>query len=561
MFRRICIILLSLVFGILSCKTGEQNTGSKEITLTLSKKYLNLPVSQSVESDTMTFSVEGKTQLKFVIRLASGKPDYWVFYDISSLSGKDLLISYKGNPNGMKEIYQDDNISGQDSLYNESNRPQLHFTSRRGWNNDPNGLVYLDGEYHLFYQHNPFEREWENMTWGHAVSTDLVHWQELKPALWPDDMGTMFSGSAVIDYDNTSGFGKDGIPPMVAIYTVNNAKGQRQCIAYSLDKGRTFTKYEGNPVIDSWDMWKTTDLRDPDVFWYKPAKHWVMVLYEKDGMSIYNSPDLKKWEYKSHTPGFFECPNFFELPVDGNKNTKKWVMYGASGTYMIGKFNGSTFTPESGKYYYGNGVLYAAQTYNNIPEEDGRRIQIAWGRVEHPGMPFKHEMLIPTVFSLRTTKDGVRLFSEPVKEIETLQQKELAWNGTDQAKASEFMQQFNNAACLRIKTKIKLSHSTSAGLSLYGQNIILYDLNYNQINGLFYTPEDRTSMEISADIFVDKTSVEVFIDGGAFSYALEKKAVTGNTDGYKFFGKEIEIKELKVYPMKSIWPNHTKTDI
>ena len=232
------------------------------------------------------------------------------------------------------------------------------------------------------------------MSWGHAVSKDLIHWEELSVVMVPDKLGSIFSGTAVIDYNNTSGFGKDGIPPMVAIYTVHSADNERQCIAYSLDKGRTFTKYEGNPVIDSKAKWNIKDLRDPKVFWYQPAKSWVMVLFERDGNSIYTSANLKDWNYESHTTGFWECPQFFELAVDGNKNNKKWVMYGASGTYMIGKFDGKVFTPETGKYYYGNGALYAAQTFDNIPASDGRRIQIGWGRIQQPGMPFNSMMLI-----------------------------------------------------------------------------------------------------------------------------------------------------------------------
>ena len=168
---------------------------------------------------------------------------------------------------------------------------------------------------------------------------------------------------------------------MVAIYTSHSADNERQSIAYSLDRGRTFTKYEGNPVIDSKAKWNSTALRDPKVFWYEPSKHWVMVLFERDGNSVYTSENLKEWQYQSHTSGFWECPQLFELEIDGNKNNKKWVMYGASGTYMTGKFDGKTFTPESGKYYYGNGAIYAAQTFDNIPPSDGRRIQIGWGRI------------------------------------------------------------------------------------------------------------------------------------------------------------------------------------
>lgn len=527
--------------------------GSSSMIITA--RYLNLPVSHREEQSGMSFFVDGKHELDFVIRLAPADPDYWVFYDVSKYTGSELMIRYAGNPAGLNKIYQDDVINGQDTLYRETNRPQIHFSSRRGWNNDPNGLVYYDGEYHLFYQHNPFEREWQNMCWGHAVSRDLIHWEELTLALIPDSLGTMFSGSAVIDFDNTSGFGKEDIPPMILIYTADSPDNERQCIAYSLDRGRTFTKYRGNPVIDSKERWNTKDLRDPHVFRYKPGKHWVMVLYEKDGNSIYTSKNLKDWEYQSHITGFYECPQLFELPVDGNPYNKKWVMYGASGTYMTGSFNGKVFTPESGKYYYGNGALYAAQTYNNIPDSDGRRIQIGWGRITHPGMPFKHMMLLPTELTLRTTKEGVRMFSASIKEIEVLEENEKVWDNLIAEEASGALQQYNDAVSCRIRTTIKLSHPTEAGLSLDGQPIFRYDMNFNLINGLFYSPEERTSMEICADIIIDKTSIEVFVDGGAFSYAIERKAVPGNEDGFKFFGRDIEVKYLKACSMRSIWEN------
>jgi fructan beta-fructosidase len=544
------ILLLTSVCEVSSQTNNESST--HDLSFTISSNYLNLPVSQDVNRGKMSFEIDGEPNLDFVIRLSS-HPDYWVFYDVSPYKGKVLKISYAGNPDGLSKIYQDDVITGQDSLYKEVNRPQIHFTTRRGWTNDPNGMVYFEGEYHLFYQHNPFEREWENMSWGHAVSKDLMHWEELSDVMFPDKLGAIFSGTAVIDYNNTSGFGKDGIPPMVAIYTVHSPDNERQCIAYSHDKGRTFTKYEGNPVIDSKARWNSKDLRDPKVFWYLPTKNWVMVLFERDGNSIYTSSNLKDWKYESHTTGFWECPQFFELAVDGNKKNLKWVMYGASGTYMTGMFDGKVFTPLTGKNYFGNGDLYAAQTFDNIPESDGRRIQIGWGRIQQPGMPFNGMMLMPTELTLKTTKEGIRMFNTPVKEVDKLQENEYSWEGLDASKASELLQQFNDAGSIRIKTTIKLSHSTDAGLALNGQSIFKYDMNFNLINGMFYSPEDRTSMEISADIIIDKTSVEVFVDGGAFSYAIERSIDPKNKDGFKFFGNRIEVRNLKVYPMQSIW--------
>lgn len=541
------LTLLVMAFTL----SGSMN--AEDLTLKITKKYLNLPVSHQKERAVMTLAVDGKPVRSFDIRLASAEPDYWVFCDVSSFKGKQIKISYCGDAAGMDKIYQADEIAGQDSLYKETNRPQIHYTQRRGWNNDPNGLIYYEGEYHLFYQHNPYERDWGNMHWGHAVSKDLIHWEELPIALFPDEHGTMFSGSAVIDYKNTAGFNKGNVPAMVAVYTADSPEKQVQCIAYSLDKGRTWTKYDGNPVVDSKAKWNSHDTRDPKVFWYEPTGKWVMVLNERDGHSIYNSDDLKHWTFESHITGFWECPELFELPVDGVTGNKKWVMYGASGTYMIGSFDGRTFVPESGKHYYSTGTIYAAQTFTNIPSGDGRRIQIGWGWISHPGMPFNGTMLLPTVLSLRTTKDGIRLFSEPIKELEALQIVKGQWKDLSAEKAGELLQPYNHTGSLRIRTTLSLSHATNAGLSLYGQNLLDYDMNFNKVNGVFYSPEDMTSMEISVDIILDKTSVEVFVDGGAYSYSMERRADPNNKDGFRFWGNNIQVKNLEVYELQSIW--------
>lgn len=540
------IILLALSFICVS-------VFSQERTIKITKRYLNIPVSHNEERAKMYFEIDGKSETPVVIRLAADKPDYWVFRDVSAFKGKTLKLNYEGNSAGLEKIYQADDIEGEDEMYKENNRPQFHFTTKRGWINDPNGLIYYDGEYHLFYQHNPYERDWENMHWGHAVSTDLVHWKELPDALYPDQLGTMFSGSAVIDYDNTAGYNKGKNPAMIAFYTAASPDRQMQCLAYSNDKGRTFNKYGKNPLIDSKEKWNSVDTRDPKVFWYAPSGHWVMVLNERDGHSIYTSGDLKNWKYESHVTGFWECPELFELPVDGNKNNTKWVMYGASGTYMLGDFDGKVFTPESGKYYFTTGTIYAAQTFNNIPSDDGRRIQIGWCRISHPEMPFNGMMSLPTELTLKNTKDGIRLFSRPVKEVEQLFTLENHWNALSSDEANNEMKKYYSAGLLRIETTIKLSHATSAGFNLFGQRIIDYDMNSNLINGVFYSPEDMTSMELTAYIYIDRTSVEVFIDGGKYSYSMERRPDENNKEGFHFWGNNISVKDLKIYSVKSIW--------
>jgi fructan beta-fructosidase len=278
-----------------------------------------------------------------------------------------------------------------------------------------------------------------------------------------------------------------------------------------------------------------------------------MALNERDGHSIYTSPNLKDWTYQSQITGFWECPELFELPVDGNLENTKWVMYGASGTYMIGIFDGKKFTPESGKHYYATGTAYAAQTFTDIPQNDGRRIQIAWGRVNHPGMPINGMMLLPVELTLRTTKNGIRMFSYPVNEISKLYTDEGSWQSLTASEASNHLNQAIDADGLHIRTTIKLSHSTNAGLSLHGRQIVDYDMNFNLINGVFYSPEDMTSMEITADIFIDRTSVEVFIDHGAYACSMERQPVLNNSAGFRFWGNNIEIKDLQVRRIKSIW--------
>ena len=543
-------ILKSLViaaFVLAFPLAGEAEDSKMRIT----GQYLNLPVSQSDSRCRMTISSRDMEDYSFDIRIASGEPDYWVFLDMSDYRGRTVTISYPEDRPGLGKIYQDDSIAGYDSLYREYNRPQMHYTQKRGWNNDPNGLVWHNGEYHLFYQHNPFEKEWGNMHWGHAVSRDLVHWQELPPALRPDSLGTIFSGSVVVDSCNTSGFGKDGLIPMVAIYTADSPDRQVQCLAWSLDNGRTWTKYSGNPVIDSKETWGSRDTRDPKVFRYSPGGKWIMVLNERDGHSIYSSPDLKDWTFRSHITGFWECPELFPLAVDGNPDDIRWVMYGASGTYMTGQFDGDTFVPESGKHYYTGGSLYAGQTFNNIPASDGRRIQIAWGRITHPGMPFNGTFLIPTELSLKRGKNGIRLYSVPIREIEDIQTKVYEGTGLTAGQASEVLEPYGEKDVIRISATIHLSHATSAGLSFGGQNLLDYDMNSNKVNGTFYSPEDMTSMELTFDMYIDRTVVEAFIDGGAYSYSMELRP--HRDEGYRFWGNGITVRSLEIYTIDHIW--------
>ncbi len=355
------------------------------------------------------------------------------------------------------EITDQETTVEEKELYAEDHRNQFHFSPPVNWMNDPNGMVYFDGEYHLFYQYHPESNVWGPMHWGHAISTDLVHWEHLPIALYPDDLGYIFSGSAVIDWKNTSGFSKNGNPPMVAIFTHHDPKGEKsgsnnfqsQSIAYSLDKGRTWKKYEANPVIPNSQNIK--DFRDPKVIWDKDRNQWLMVLAAGDHVKFYSSKNLKKWTYLSDFGrdlgahgGLWECPDFFPMKVE-NSAVEKWVLLqsinpgtpnGGSGTqYFIGEFDGKEFTvdPDFAKYLRrGKGVWldqgrdnYAGVTWSDIPEEDGRRLFMGWmsnwdyAQVV-PTEKWRSAMTLPRQLILVGDNIGYRLRSRTIKELEEL---------------------------------------------------------------------------------------------------------------------------------------------
>jgi fructan beta-fructosidase len=323
-------------------------------------------------------------------------------------------------------------------------RPLFHFAPAKNFMNDPNGLVFLDGEYHLFYQHNPEGDKWGHMSWGHAVSRDLLRWEHLPLAMREEDGVMIFSGSAVVDGSNTSGLcGASGRSCLVAIYTGHTGKKQTQNLAFSHDRGRTWTKYAGNPVLDL----SRSDHRDPKVFWYGPSKRWIMVtvLADERKVRLFSSPDLKRWEMLSDfgpagaTGGVWECPDLFPLPVDGDPQNVRWVLdvdinpggpAGGSGAqYFIGTFDGTRFVNENPAAEtrwvdYGKD-FYATQSYEHIPQSDGRRLWIAWMSNwayanDEPTSPWRGVQSLPREVALRQTPDGIRLVQSPVRELATL---------------------------------------------------------------------------------------------------------------------------------------------
>ena len=329
---------------------------------------------------------------------------------------------------GMQSIIGSDGGSGGMVMARqwESLRPRFHFTARSGWINDPNGLVYYRGEYHLFFQHNPYSTQDGIKAWGHAVSPDLIHWQHLGDAIMPDEMGAIWSGSAVVDRENTSGLGSSKNPAIVAFYTAaggttpaSSGKSFTQCIAFSTDRGRTWIKYPGNPVLAH----IADQNRDPRVFWYGQGRKWIMALYlTGNTYGLFASQDLIHWTRLSTVtmPGSSECPDMFELPVVGEPGAARWIFVGGDGRYLIGRFDGNQFLPEAGPLQVDYGPnFYATQTWNDAPRS--RRIQIAWmagGR--YPNMPFNQQLTLPFELTLRRTPDGLRMFREPIREFTRL---------------------------------------------------------------------------------------------------------------------------------------------
>ncbi|HJH72025.1 MAG TPA: DUF4980 domain-containing protein [Bacteroidaceae bacterium] len=368
---------------------NEQNI----VSLNVAKKFLLLPVQENAPECKIGIINNNKSEgVLMNVRLAREKVDYYVPYDISAYAGQDISIDIQGMPSSSlcwKEIKLSDTF---DTSNRETYRPVYHHTPVYGWMNDPNGMFYKDGVYHLYFQYNPYGSMWGNMTWGHSTSTDLTHWTYEGTAIVPDAWGAIFSGSCVVDKDNTAGFGKGAV---VAFYT--SAKStpwgdiQSQSMAYSLDNGKTFIKYEHNPILTSTER----DFRDPKVFWYAPGKHWVMMLAVGQEMQIYSSGNLKEWKKESSFGamqgahgGVWECPDLVEVAVEGSKE-KKWVLIcnlnpggpfgGSAAQYFVGSFDGKKFVNESPtqtKWLDWGKDNYATVTWSNAPA--GRCIALGW---------------------------------------------------------------------------------------------------------------------------------------------------------------------------------------
>ena len=520
-------------------------------TILLEKEYLNLPIKNGAAKRRMELVVDGKVVRASDVELAPDEPDWWAAMEIADFRGKEAVLkvnAMRPGSGGLDIVDQSDEIKGHESLYDEALRPQFHFSQQRGWNNDPNGMVYYDGEYHLFFQHNPYGWHWANMHWGHAVSSDMVHWKQLPTALfpWTQAVAHCFSGSGTVDESNTAGFQTGDEKVIIATFTDT---GCGETIAYSNDRGRTFTYYESNPVVEHQG-------RDPKVFWYKPGGHWVMAVYDEEGsgegrkrrIAFYNSTDLKDWERQSEIDGFYECPEIFELAIDGDASKTRWVILAADAKYVIGSFDGKKFTPEhEGKHQVHWGRYYASQTFDRTP--DGRRIQIGWGRIDMEGMPFNQMMTFPCRLTLRTTADGVRMYAQPIEEIELLHKKcESLKDKVLTPEEPAFVK--TSGRLFDIRAEFTLGDAKQVGLEI-GKRRVVYDAAEATLDGM---PLAATDGKICVQILVDRPSIEICGNDGRVMKTDSFRS-EGPIESIRLFAEEgtAKLDSLEVYELKSAW--------
>ncbi len=483
--------------------------------------------------------------------------------------------------------------------YKEAYRPQFHFSPLEKWMNDPNGLVYHKGVYHLFYQYYPEDIVWGPMHWGHAVSKDMLHWEHKPIALFPDDQGHIFSGSAVVDINNTSGLGTSLNSPLIAVFTYHNMKGEKagrtdfqtQGIAYSLDNGDTWTKYENNPVIGNKGI---KDFRDPKVFWNDKINKWTMLLVAGDHLQIWTSDNLINWEYVSEFGkeqgahgGVWECPDLFSLKVEG-MDEEKWVLLisinpgapnGGSGTqYFIGDFDGTTFTSDQTAHRWVDWGTdnYAGVTYNNTPNND--RVFIGWMSNwdyarDTPTTAWRSAMTTPRKLSLRKIGQAYELINYPLENVDDLvkvkveqdilipegEKRRISFEDYNQTEIKfttvgrDFQLTFSN----ELDEELILTMDNERKLFLLDRRRSgKVDFKESFGNNIHIMPIDKLPEDhYEVRVLIDWSSIEVFINGGQFVMTdqIFPNENYGSLQVKNTSHSRLELKQFKVGKVKSVW--------
>lgn len=478
----------------------------------------------------------------------------------------------------------------------ESSRPAFHFTPARHWMNDPNGMVYFEGEYHLFFQHNPFGDTPGNISWGHAVSTDLLHWQELPVAIPFRDGIMAFSGCALVDWHDSSGLGTDGQPPLVIVFTGHHdgKSLEDQRIAHSHDRGRTWSLYAGNPVLEIGEK----DFRDPKVFWHAPGQRWIMlvVLANVYRVQFYGSSDLKDWTHLSDfgpagsVGGVWEVPELFELPVDDDPTRTRWVLKvdvgaggpfgGSAGQYFIGQFDGERFVPDEPeaepRWLDFGKDFYAAVSWSDLPLGDDRRIWLAWmcnWQYAHltPTNPWRGTMTIPRSVALRHIAGELRLVQQPVRELE--QARGEAYSLSDvwveatarplpvRGESLEIIAEFEPETATDFGLRLRVGENTETlvGYDVLAQRLYVDRRRSGATDFSQHFPGRHEGLMPSASgcvsirVFVDACSVEVFGNDGqtVMSDLIFPRPQDDGLEVYAIGGR-VRLVSLEVWPMRSI---------
>lgn len=565
----------------------EQNIVSLDVT----EDYLLLPIQDDAPEGKICVVKDNEQKGTLMnVRLACERVDSYVPFVLSAYKGQHISIEIQGVPETAL-CWKELKLSGSFDMVNkESFRPVYHHTPAYGWMNDPNGMFYKDGVYHLYFQYNPYGSVWGNMHWGHSTSTDLMHWKFEGCAIVPDAWGAIFSGSCVVDHENTAGFGKEAV---VAFYT--SAKStpwgdiQMQSMAYSLDNGKTFTKYEGNPILTSSEK----DFRDPKVFWYAPGKHWVMILAVGQHMEIYSSVNLKEWKKESEFGamqgahgGVWECPDLVEIPVEGTRE-KKWVLIcnlnpggpfgGSAAQYFVGSFDGKKFVNESPtqtKWMDWGKDNYATVTWNNAP--DGRCIALGWmSNWQYannvPTRQYRSANTLARDLTLYREGQELYLKSTPSSEVKKARGKKVSIPSFKVSEKHEMVNLFEEKqGAYEVEIVIQNTGASKIAFCLLndkGEKVSMYyDLNRKQFvmdrseSGKVDFSKDfpavtvapvNVDKELTLRLFVDRSSIEAFGEDGKFvmtnlvfpSQPYVKMCFEADKNGYA-------VKSLNVYKLQ-----------
>lgn len=565
----------------------EQNIVSLDVT----EYYLLLPIQDDAPEGKICIVKDNEQKGTLMnVRLARERVDSYVPFALSAYKGQHISIEIQGVPETAL-CWKELKLSGSFDMANkESFRPVYHHTPAYGWMNDPNGMFYKDGLYHLYFQYNPYGSVWGNMHWGHSTSTDLMHWKFEGCAIVPDAWGAIFSGSCVVDHENTAGFGKEAV---VAFYT--SAKStpwgdiQMQSMAYSLDNGKTFTKYEGNPILTSSEK----DFRDPKVFWYAPGKHWVMILAVGQHMEIYSSVNLKEWKKESEFGamqgahgGVWECPDLVEIPVEGTRE-KKWVLIcnlnpggpfgGSAAQYFVGSFDGKKFVNESPtqtKWMDWGKDNYATVTWNNAP--DGRCIALGWmSNWQYannvPTRQYRSANTLARDLTLYREGQELYLKSTPSVEVKKARGKKVSIPSFKVSEKHEIVNLFEEKqGAYEVEIVIQNAGASKIDFCLLndkGEKVSMYyDLNRKQFvmdrseSGTVDFSKDfpavtvapvNVDKELTLRLFVDRSSIEAFGEDGKFvmtnlvfpSQPYVKMCFEADKNGYA-------VKALNVYKLQ-----------